>query len=135
MRLPDLPMVLHKREAHWTTTIFRKWCEKNCKNPATVFEVKYAIGNSLPFSAVKSGQIAKMLTIRHDTFVWKNPDTGEETPPDIFVFHQAPTYIVIKYPKMVAIIPIDVFVMESKRSKRRSLTWERGKELSTIEFK
>lgn len=43
--------------------------------------------------------------------------------------------VVVKYPKGVAIIPIDIFVDESKRSKRRSLTWARAKELSTIEFK
>lgn len=43
--------------------------------------------------------------------------------------------VVIKYPLGVSIIPINIFIDENKRSKRRSLTWERAQALSTIDFK
>lgn len=133
--LPPLPRVLNKREANWSTTIFRPWALKHF-NYTAIFEIKHTRGKeSLLFSEVKYSQIDKMLKIRHEKFLWKNPDTGEETPPDFFLLVKEPTFVVIRYPKDVAIIPIDTFVLESQRSKRRSLTWQRAKELSTIEFK
>jgi len=137
MTLPTLPKVLNKREANWTTTVFRKWLVENYQTlGGSAFEVKHTRGKEyLAFSEVKASQVAKMLKIRHEKYVWKNPDHGEETPPDIFFFNQAPVYVVIRYPRGVSIIPIDVFVLESKRSKRRSLTYARAVELSTIDFK
>jgi hypothetical protein len=133
MILPSLPKLLNKREANWTTTVFRKWCENTYKKTA-VFEIKYAKGDSLSFSAVKEHQMSNLLYVRHGTFVYKIPDMGEKAPFDILCLTELPSYIVIKYPKGVAIIPIDVFVLESKRSKRRSLVSKRAFELSTIEF-
>lgn len=134
--LPDLPRVLNKREANWTTTVFRDWLIKNYNTlGGSVFEVKHTRGkNYLNFKEVKERQRSKMLKIRHDKYVWKNPDTGEETPPDIFFFYKAPTYIVIKFKAGVCIIPIDTFLLAEKRSKRKSLIYEEGKKLSTIEF-
>lgn len=135
IKLPALPRVLNKREANWSTTAFRPWALKKFEYTA-IFEVKHTHGkDSLAFSEVKASQVAKMIQIRHHKFLWKNPDTGEETPPDFFLLVKEPTFVVIKYPKGVAIIPIDVWCLESQRSKRRSLTWERAKDLSTIEFK
>ena|SRR3990167_6622645 len=134
MKLPDLPKKLNKRESLWSTKIFRLWALEHFSYTA-IFEIKYARKDSLPFSDVKEGQVAKMLKIRHDKFLWKNPDTGMETPPDFFLLVQEPTFVVIKYPKGVAIIPIDVWCLESSRSKRRSLTYARAMEISTIDFK
>lgn len=134
MKLPDLPRQLNKREANWSTTIFRSWVLKHF-NHSAIFEVKHTRGKSLfPFKEVKEKQRSKMLQIRHDKFLWKNPDTGDETPPDFFLLVKEPTFVVIKYPKGVAIIPIDTFLLEEKRSKRKSLTWERANELSTVSF-
>ena len=41
-------------------------------------------------------------------------------------------WIVIKYPKEFSIISIDTFLLERSRSKRKSLTAARARELSTI---
>ncbi len=134
MKLPDLPRVLDKKEADWSTKTFRPWALKHF-NYTAIFEIKYARKEYLNFSEVKSHQVANMLKIRHDKFLWKNPDMGDTTPPDFFLLIKEPTFVVIKFKKGVSIIPIDLFLMESKQSKRRSLTWNRAKELSTIEFK
>lgn len=130
--LPELPKVLNKREANWTTTVFRKWLQKKGIN--AVFEIKYTTKDSIPFDAVKEHQLWSLLTVRNNTFVYKIPDMGEKAPFDMFSMKQMPAYVVLKYPRGVAIIPIDVWCLESSRSKRRSLTWDRARELSTIEF-
>ena len=127
-KLPDLPRVLKKREADWTTTVFRHWLEKNGKTGA--YEVKYAKGDSLPFSAVLPHQIENLLAVRHKTFVYKVVDMGEKNPFDCFCMTEQPAYIVIKYPKGFVLITIDAFVLESQRSKRRSLTWQRAQEIA-----
>ena len=68
MTLPTLPKTLNKREALWSTKIFRPWLEKHGKT--AVYEVKVCI-TSLPFSAVAPHQIANLLKVRHGTFVYK----------------------------------------------------------------
>lgn len=131
--LPELPRVLNKREANWTTTVWIPWCKKYGKTFA--WEVKHTREkNYLNFKEVKERQRAKLLEVRHGTYVRKNPDMGENTDFDGQCLTQEPAYVVIKYTKGVAIIPIDTFLLEAKRSTRKSLTWERAKALSTIEF-
>lgn len=133
MKLPELPRVLNKREAAWTTKVWIAWCKKYKKTFA--WEVKHTRGKEyLNFNEVKPRQIEKLLEVRHGIYVRKNPDMGENTDFDGQCLCEQPAYIVIKYPKNVAIIPIDTFVLESKRSKRRSLMCQRAIELSTIEF-
>ncbi len=134
MKLPNLPKVLNKREANWTTTVFRKWLLENYHTlGGSTFEVKHTRGKEyLAFSEVKPSQVAKMLKIRHEKYVWKNPDFGEETPPDIFFFNQAPVYIVIKYPKGFVGIAIDKFILENKQNKRHSLLWSRAVEIASF---
>lgn len=73
------------------------------------WELKQTKTDSLPFSAVVPHQVMALQIVQG--------------------------YVVIKYPTTVAIIPIDTFVLESKRSKRRSLTSKRAMEISTINFK
>lgn len=130
--LPELPRVLNKKEANWTTTVFRKWLEQ--KGITAVWEIKYSKTNSLPFSAVANHQAQSLWNVRHKTFVFKIPDMGEKLPFDMFSLKEQPAYVAIKYPKGVAIIPIDIFLLEESRSKRRSLTYERAMQLSTISF-
>ncbi len=120
-----------KREANFQTT-FNHWL-KNVYKKTGAFELKQC-ETSLPFSAVVPHQIEALQAVRHSTFVHKIPDLGLQNPFDVYCLTEQPAYIVIKYTKGVSIIPIDTFVLESKRSKRRSLTWERSQELSTVNF-
>jgi hypothetical protein len=43
---------------------------------------------------------------------------------------EQPAYVVIRYPKGFVLISIDTFVLESQRSKRRSLTWQRAQDIA-----
>lgn len=112
---------------------FNHWLKEVYKHNGA-FELKQTKTNSLPFDAVKEHQIWGLLAVRHQTLVLKLPDVGMQMPFDCFCMTEQPAFVVIKYPKGVAIIPIDIFVMESSRSKRRSLTYGRAIALSTIDF-
>jgi penicillin-binding protein-related factor A (putative recombinase) len=121
-----------KREAKFNS-LFNKWL-KNVYKRTGAFELKQC-DTSLPFSDVKPHQVEALQQVRHGTLVYKIPDAGFQNPFDCFCMSEQPAYVVIKFTKGVAIVPIDTFVLESQRSKRRSLTWDRAKELSTIDFK
>lgn len=114
-------------------TKFSHWL-KNVYKRTGAFELKQTKTNSLPFNAVVEHQREALLAVRTSTLVYKIPDVGFQNPFDCVSLTQQPAYVVIKYPKGVAIIPIGIFIMEEARSKRKSLTWERAKQLSTIEF-
>lgn len=132
MKLPELPRVLQKKEANWTTTIFIPWCKQNAKM-SFAWEIKHTHGKEyLNFKEVTTDQINKLLIVRHGVYVRKNPDMGETTDFDGQCLVEEPAYIVIKYSTFFCLIPIDIFVLESKRSKRRSLTASRAKEIATI---
>lgn len=118
-----------KREAKFNTT-FNHWL-KTVYRKTGAFELKQTVG-PLPFSSVVPHQIAALEAVRHQTLVYKIPDVGFQNPFDVFCITQQPAYVVIKYPKFFCLISIDQFVLESERSKRKSLTASRAQELSTI---
>jgi len=130
MTLPNLPRVNKKKEAE-ASLVFRHWIEENKFWTAT-FEMKYAhTNNSLPFSDVKPEQIAYALAIRSDRGVLMRTD-GVRGMPDYVYIRNEPSYIVIKFRKCFAIIDPLTWQLASKRSKRRSLTEGRAKELSNL---
>ena len=131
--LPNLPTKLNKREAKWSTTVFRKWVLEH-RPPAGPFEPKYSTKDSLPFSAVAEHQLVALLACMTDAgFLWKIPDLGQRSPFDFIYYRNSPAWVVIKYPKGFVVISARAFEHESKRSKRRSLTWARAKEIATYE--
>jgi len=120
---------MKKREANFNS-LFNKWV-KNVYRKTAAFELKQTTTDSLPFSALQEHQAQALLQARWETFVFKIPDAGYQNPFDCFSLSGVPAYIVIKYPDFFCLIDIETFLLESKRSKRRSLTSERAKELST----
>lgn len=131
--LPDLPKSLNKREAKWSSTVFRKWLGEYPIVPGPI-EIKYVTTGSLLFSAVLDHQLAALLAASSKKgFIYKIPDLGQRNPFDFIYYRNSAAWIVIKYPKGFVIISADLFVHESKHSKRRSLTWERAKEIATYE--
>ena len=131
--LPELPQKKNKREANWTTKTFRKWLKDNPMLSAPI-EIKYTTKDNIPFKAVAPHQIDSLLACKSDKgFLWKIPDLGATNPFDCFYYRNSPAYICIKYPKGHVMIDVETFVMESKRSKRKSLTWSRAKEISIFE--
>ena len=106
--------------------IFSHWL-KNVYKKTGAFELKQTKTDSLPFSDVKPHQIEALQNVRHNTFVYKIPDLGLQNPFDCYCMTEQPAFVVIAYKgKGFVLITIDIFVLENKNSKRRSLTWSRA---------
>ena len=121
---------MKKREAEWTTTKFRKWIKKNPLISAPI-EIKLTTKDSIPFSAVAEHQLDALLACKSDKgFLWKIPDFGFTNPFDCLYYRNSPAFIVIKYPKGHFVIDVETFVLEKERSKRKSLTYARAKEIA-----
>lgn len=118
-----------KHEANFQTT-FNHWL-KNVYKHTGAFELKQTKTDTLPFNAVVEHQRQALLATRHSTFVYKIPDLGLQNPYDCFCMTEMPAYVVLRYPKFFCLIPIDIFLLEEQRSKRKSLVGSRAKELST----
>jgi len=101
--------------------------------PSSAFELKQCSG-SLPFSAVAEHQVDALLAVKSDSgLLYKAPDDSRSVKPfDLFYMRGAYAYVVIKYPRSFQIISIDTFLLEKGRSKRKSLTEARAKEISVI---
>lgn len=129
--LPKLPKQNKHREADFSI-LFRNWIKKNPRISGS-YEIKDTRSkNYLSFKEVSDLQINYGLSINSDegTLIRVQAINGGE--PDYIYLRNAPAYIVIKYPKFFCIIDIGTFDLEIKRSKVRSLTGSRAKELSTV---
>lgn len=127
--LPDLPQQNKHKEAE-AGIKFRHWIDKNPYMTAT-FEMKYAhANNSLPFSEVKQKQIDYANAIRSDKGVLIRNRDGEGLP-DYTYLRNEPSYIVVKFKKCFVFIPPDLWEIESKKSKRRSITELRARLIGT----
>lgn len=120
-----------KKEANFTLR-FRHWLKAN-PMPSAAFELKQC-ASSLPFSAVAEHQVDALLAVRSESgLLYKAPDDSRSVKPfDLFYMRNTYAYVVIKYPRSFHIISIDTFLLEKKRSKRKSLTETRAKEISVV---
>lgn len=119
-----------KREAAFNTT-FNHWLKAKWKKTGA-FELKFAKGNSVPFSAVVPHQVAALSAARNSVLVYKIPDAGYQNPFDAFCLSGTEAYVVIRYPDFFCLIDINDWTNEASKSTRRSLTAERAKEISTV---
>lgn len=119
-----------KREAAFNS-LFNKWV-KNVYRRTACFELKQTTTDSLPFSALQEHQAQALLCARWETFVFKIPDAGYQNPFDCFSLCGVPAYVVIKYPGFFCLIDIETFQLEAGRSKRRSLTSSRAKDIAVL---
>ena len=130
--LPSLPKINKRSEADFGLK-FRDFLLKTHKQTG-IFELKVAKNNRLPFSAVLPHQIASLEQARHSTLVFKIPDMGQSNPADYISYHRSPAWIVIRYDTHFCMITIDNFNAErflSNKSKTKSLSWERAREIAT----
>lgn len=120
-----------RREAKFNT-VFNHWLKHSQKH---IFVFKLPdVGLQMPFDTFSVDKYQEF-------YAWELKQTKTDSLPfSAVVPHQITAleivsgYVVIKYPLGVAIILIDSFVKEKNRSKRKSLTWDRAKKLSTIPF-
>jgi hypothetical protein len=129
MQLPNLPQQHKQREA--TSSIDLKHIVERCKPETCSLEEKHTRGKDyLLYSEVKPEQIAFALSISSDKGAWIRT-LGQQGEPDHVWLKNEPAFIVIKYPKGIVWITIGNFLFEKEKSKRKSLTWERAKEIAT----
>lgn len=126
-KLPDLPRVLKHKEADFGLR-FRKWIESNPRFSSS-FELKQTNKDSIPFSCVEQTQLDWGMRIKSNkgALIRVQGVNGE---PDYIWCRNMPAYIVIKYPKLFCLIDIETFILEKKKSKRKSLTSKRAIEIA-----
>ena len=131
MNLPDLPKINKRAEADFGTYTFLPWLLKVHRQDG-IYELKVAgKNNRLPFSAVVTHQIQTLELVRHGVFVYKPPDMGQRNPGDYICMVRKPAWIVVKYDSHFVMITIDNFNAERFKSKSKSLSFERAKEIAT----
>ena len=128
--LPSLPKINKRQEADFGLK-FRDWLLKVHKQTG-IYELKVAKNNRLPFSAVLPHQIASLEQARHSTLVFKIPDMGQSNPADYISFNRSPAWVVIKFTNHFCMISIDNFQAERFKSKSKSLTFERARNIASI---
>lgn len=123
-----------RKEAKFQT-LFRHWLKQN-PLISGAFELKQT-GSALPFDAVSEHQIHSLLAAKGKSgILYKAPDdTIGAKPFDMFYLRNAQAWIVVKYPKGFEIIDVDTFLLEKKKSKRKSLTYSIAKQISVISVK
>lgn len=127
--LPDLPKGKIDYEAQ-AGIPFRRWWEKT-RVPGT-FELKHSRGkSSIPFSCIEPEQIAFARAAGSRDGTLSRIVQGTVGTPDYTAFMRTTAWIVIFYPGVFHIMPVEVFLIERDRSARKSLTVERAEELAT----
>lgn len=130
LMLPELP-TQHKASEAKFGVAFRKWWNAN-PLPGT-FELKHTHGkDSLPFSSVEAEQTSFALTTNSKKGCLVRVASGTIGASDYIGLVASPAWVVIKYPREFHIISIHAFIFEQARSKRRSLTLDRARAISTI---
>lgn len=131
--LPDLPRTTKHREADFGV-VFRKWWEKNPQ--VGEYEIKDTRGSdSFPFSEFSEEQetVARMATDGRGVLVRRT--TGTVGGADYTGLVHSPYWLVIRFPGHFEVISVGTFLLEKSRSKRKSLTSLRAREISTVSVK
>ena len=132
MNLPDLPQQHKKQEADFGVFL-RHWLEKNPQFKTCAIETKHTRGkNSFNFNELKVEQIAYALKTQSKDGVLIRV-RGLQGEQDYIFLRQEPSFVCIKYPNDFCILSIEDFIKEKQASKRKSLTYERAKELSILQ--
>ena len=128
MTLPDLPRQLKRKEAK-SSVLFRRLMPKL---ESCILEMKDTRGKDyLNFNEVTDDQIAHALMAESDKGILIR-NTGGSGEPDYTYHRNHPAYIVIRFPHCFTLIRIHHFLSEKAESKRKSLTSERAREISTV---
>ena len=122
---------MQKREAK-SSIVLRHWLMANPLKFSCTFEMKDSgNGFSIPFSCVQDNQLAFSTAIVDSPKGVLIRNQGGNGEPDYTYHYQQPAWIAIKFPNSIEIIAIAGFLMEKKKSIRKSLTSTRAKEIST----
>lgn len=126
-----------KREAEFQKR-FTKWKRHFMRDGSFAFELKITETGTLPFSRLEEHQEIWLLNAKHSQICYKIPDVGYDSKPfDQFCLGGAKAFVVIMFnyssgQKEFIMIDIDDFIKEKETSDRKSLTYDRAKEIGTI---
>lgn len=125
--MPDLPRVLNKREAAFGI-LFRHYIFLNPQF-SCAFELKETRKDYISFSALEDRQVMYLEAISGDkgAFIRIEGSKGE---PDYIYLRNFPACVVVKYQREFSIISINAWITEQNRSKCKSLTVQRAREIS-----
>lgn len=121
---------MKKSEANFGL-LFRKWVRANPLRETCHFELKQTPKDSIPFSCVEPQQIDFGNSIMESAKGILVRNLGGNGEPDYSYFYRDPVYVVIRYPDCFCILSMRSFISERDRSKRKSLTSQRAREIAT----
>ena len=127
--MPDLPKQNKHKEMDFGVWL-KNYTMKNPHSVTTGLECKQTTDkDSISFSVVTPQQVAFGMGAKSSKGVWIRVQglNGEQ---DYIFMVNSPSYVVIRYPKIVCWIDIETFILERDRSKRKSLTSSRATEIS-----
>lgn len=113
--------------------LFRHWLKANPRY-SCAFEMKATERNSIPFSVLEEHQADYLKAIRGDKGVLMRV-MGGNGEPDYVYMRQFPACVVVKIGREFHIIDIGAWELEEGRSKRKSLTSSRAREISVVSVK
>lgn len=123
---------MKKREADFGV-LFRHWIKANPRF-SCAFELKQTSAKSIPFSALEEHQADYLQAIKGSKGVLIRVQ-GVNGEPDYIYLRNHPACIVVKFPGEFSIIDIDAFMLEKKRSIRKSLTIDQAEKISILTVK
>jgi len=128
--LPQLPMRHKKQEADFGLR-FRTWWEKHGID--ATYELKDSRGkNYILFSEITDDQLRVATMANSDKGILIRVERGTTGTPDYIGLKNKQVFFVINYPKSFEIITLGNLVHEKETNKRKSLTYERAKAISTV---
>jgi len=120
---------MQKKEAK-SSIKFRHWLMAN-PQMTCAYEMKDTRGkSSFPMSEWKEAQEIFAEAIRYGKKGVLIRTEGVKGLPDYVYLHNAPSYVVIKYPKGFTIISGDALALEKKRADTNLLTYGRAKDIA-----
>lgn len=124
---------MKRREASFQT-LFRHWLKNNQELfTSCAFELKQTTTDSISFSDIAEHQTTFLDAVQQPFtgLLYKIPDDSRGIKPfDMIYMKDCDAYIVIRYPKFFCVIDLDDFADEAKRSKRKSLTSKRARDIA-----
>lgn len=129
-KLPELPKKHEKQEADFGLR-FRSYWEKHGID--ATYELKDTRGKEyMAFSDITDDQLRVATMANSDKGILVRVVSGTVGAPDYIGLKHKPVFFVINYPKSFEIITLGNLLHEKETNKRKSLTYERAKAISTV---
>ncbi len=127
MILPPLPKQYKTKESDFGIEL-REWLMKNPRYACSI-ETKQTAKPYISFNVVEQKQLNFGMAVKSNKGVLIRVQ-GIQGEADYIYLRNNPAYITIKYPKGFVLIDVETFIQEKARSRRKSLTWDRAKEIA-----